>query len=164
MIVVSDTSPLNYLLLIGQVDVLPTLFGRVLAPPAVVTELLRAKAPDVVKQWAKTPPTWLEVKAPATVAIQGRLGPGETEAIALAQEMHADTLLMDDRDGVAAAQRMGLSVTGVLGVLRLASEYRLLDLAQAFAALRQTTFRGPEEIMDRLLRDDTSRKSDNERT
>ncbi len=158
MIVVSDTSPLNYLLLIGQIDVLPTLFGRVLAPPAVVGELLSTRAPEVVKQWASTPPTWLEVRTPSNVVVQGHLGPGETEAIALAQEVHADTLLMDDRDGVDVARRMGLSVTGVLGVLCLASEKRLLDLAQAIATLRQTTFRGPDRIMDRLVKEAASRR------
>ncbi len=49
MIVVSDTSPLNYLILIGQDHTLPALFGQVFAPPAVVAELKRSKAPALVK-------------------------------------------------------------------------------------------------------------------
>lgn len=49
MIVVSDTSPLNYLVLIGADDVLPALFGQVLAPPAVLDEMQHAKAPAQVQ-------------------------------------------------------------------------------------------------------------------
>jgi hypothetical protein len=60
MIVVSDTSPLNYLILIGQDHILPALFGQVFAPPAVVAELKRSKAPTLVSTWADNPPAWLE--------------------------------------------------------------------------------------------------------
>jgi predicted nucleic acid-binding protein len=52
MIVVSDTSPLNYLILIERVNVLPILFNRVVAPPAVVAELCHPEAPKVVADWA----------------------------------------------------------------------------------------------------------------
>ena len=64
MIVVSDTSPLNYLVLIGAEQVLPSLFGRVLAPPEVLAEMHHAKAPPQVSDWAQRPPAWLEVCSP----------------------------------------------------------------------------------------------------
>ena len=63
MIVVSDTSPLNYLVLIGHVEILPTLFGRVLVPPAVMAELQQSGTPEPVRRWAGMPPGWLETRA-----------------------------------------------------------------------------------------------------
>ncbi len=160
MIVVSDTSPLNYLILIGQDHILPALFGQVFAPPAVVAELKRSKASALVGAWADNPPAWLEVRAPRTVPAGSELGPGETEALALAQELQADVLLIDERDGVAAAKRLNLFVTGTLGVLTLAAEKGLLSFADAISALRRTTFRAPEKLIEELLRRDTQRRAE----
>jgi predicted nucleic acid-binding protein len=152
MIVVSDTSPLNYLVQIGADAVLPSLFGQVLTPPEVLAEMGHAKAPAAVSAWARQPPAWLEVRSPQAKADFPGLGPGESAAIALAQECRADAILIDERDGTAVARELGLVVTGTLAVLCLAAERGLLSLAVAFAALRQTTFRGPEALMDELLR------------
>ena len=84
MIVLSDTSPLNYLVLIGHVDVLPTLFGDVIVPAAVRDELQRAGAPDVVREWLAGPPSWLKVRAASHPDPTIQLGAGEVEAISLA--------------------------------------------------------------------------------
>ncbi len=157
MIVVSDTSPLNYLLLIDHIDVLPKLFGRVIVPSAVMLELGRDAAPDKVRQWSAALPHWLEVATPTSVIEDARLGPAESEAIALARELHASLLLADDRLGVAAARQMGLAVTGTLGVLDFAAEKRLLDLGSAISALSQTTFRDPKDLIDQLLKRDANR-------
>ncbi|MEX2120143.1 MAG: DUF3368 domain-containing protein [Pirellulales bacterium] len=163
MIVVSDTTPLNYFVLIGQQHTLPDLFGRVVTSPAVIVELTRPKTPPAVKTWASAPPAWLEVKAPTATLRDSRLGPGEAEAIALALELNADILLIDDRDGVAAAQKLGILITGTLGVIEMAAERGLLSLPDAIAALRQTTFRGPEELINELLRHDQERRSKRKR-
>jgi predicted nucleic acid-binding protein len=157
MIVVSDTSPLNYLILIGQADVLPALFSRVVAPPAVVAEMLQLGAPVVVATWAASPPKWLEVIAPATFDASLPLGTGEAEAIALAQELEADRLLLDERKAALVARRLGLAVSGTLSVLSLAAEKDLLALPAAIAALRQTNFRGPADIIEELLKQDEKR-------
>ncbi len=85
MIVVSDASPLNLLVRIGHVDVLPTLFGAVFVPPAVVAELSHPSTPDVIRNWFASKPPWLQVKAP--VRIDPTLDfddTGEREAISLA--------------------------------------------------------------------------------
>ena len=157
MIVVSDTSPLNYLVLIGADQVLPSLFGRVLTPPEVLVEMQHAKAPPQVSAWAQNPPAWLEVRSPQKTPQFPGLGPGESAAIALAQQEHGAALLIDERDGTAVARQLGLVVTGTLAILSLASEKGLLSLPAAFAALRQTAFRGPEQLMDELLRIDAAR-------
>jgi predicted nucleic acid-binding protein len=62
MIVVADTSPLNYLILMGKADVLPAIYGRVLTPNAVLVELRHPGAPAAVLAWSATPPAWLEIQ------------------------------------------------------------------------------------------------------
>lgn len=152
MLVVSDTSPLNYLVLIGHAGVLPLIFSRVLTVPAVIAELSHRGSPEGVRAWAATPPPWLTVRSPASVNPSLNLGRGEAEAISLASEMRADAVLIDERKGAQAAANLGLFVTGTLGVLQLADERGLLKLADAIAALRSTTFRASDELLDELLR------------
>lgn len=92
MIVVAVTSPLNYLILIGRINVLKVLYGRILIPYAVHDEMLSPKAPASVRAWATSPLEWLDIVSPsaASVASLPRLDRGETEAIALASELSAD--------------------------------------------------------------------------
>jgi len=59
--IVSDTTPLNYLVLVDAVEILPRLYGRVLIPPAVKDELSRAGAPETVRKWIADYPSWLEI-------------------------------------------------------------------------------------------------------
>lgn len=116
MLVVSDTSPLTALLQIGREDLLRQIFSEVFIPPAVEAELLRnhTRLPD-----------WLEVRAPHDIPeniMAAELDPGETEALALALEIHAGMVLMDERLGRRAAGELGLKVTGLLGCLVLAKD------------------------------------------
>ncbi len=157
MIVVSDTSPLSYLVLIQHADVLPALFGRVLAPPAVIAELRHPGTPAAVRAWAETAPAWLEVRAPASLDPTLQLGPGEVEAISLAREVKADAVLIDERKALTAARKCGLFVTGTLGVLEIAAEKGLIALPAAFAALRQTSFRVSDGLLDEMLPRDRQR-------
>jgi predicted nucleic acid-binding protein len=157
MIVVSDTSPLNYLVLIQHADVLPRLFGRVLAPPAVVDELRHPGTPAVVRAWAAALPAWLELRAPLSIDPDLRLGPGEAEAISLARELRADAVLIDERKGLIVARQFGLFVTGTLGVLEIAAEKGLIALPRAIAALRETSFRVSGDLLDAMLQRDRNR-------
>jgi predicted nucleic acid-binding protein len=68
-VVIGDTSPLNYLLLIGVADVLPRLYGRVMIPPEVARELADGKAPAVVAGWIANPPEWLVIRQPRTQMV-----------------------------------------------------------------------------------------------
>src|SRR5215467_875512 len=102
MLVVADTSPINYLVLLEHIAVLPALYTRVLLPPSVVTELQDLEAPAEVRAWAGNLPAWCEVRRPAPlgeVETLAHLGAGEREAILLAQEVRADFLLIDEEDG-----------------------------------------------------------------
>ena len=153
MIVVADTSPLRYLILIEHVHVLPALYGHVVVPPAVIAELNREQTPDLVKTWLSNMPEWLHVQAPMQTLTSPRtvLGAGERQAIALAAELSADALLMDDRDARQEAKRLGVPVLGTLRVLVDASEHGLAHLSTAFDRLRGTNFRANESLLRRLL-------------
>jgi predicted nucleic acid-binding protein len=154
-LVIADTGPLNYLILIGHIDLLPVLFEKVVLPATVESELASGKAPFLVRHWVGNLPAWLEVReAPLSQAEDASLkeiDAGERAAIQLAVSLHADLLLMDDRKGVNAAQRKGLRVTGTLGILDLAAQRGLADFAQAVEQLRQTNFRVPQALLDALL-------------
>jgi predicted nucleic acid-binding protein len=154
MIIVSDTSPLCYLVLIGRVALLEQLYGRVVVPPAVVEELGHPRTPELVQTWAASPPAWLEVRSPQRIDDDlALLDPGEAAVIALARELHADALLIDERAAVRFARSEGLFVTGTLGVLIDAATAGLVSLADALAALEETSFRrSPTLFADTLRR------------
>jgi predicted nucleic acid-binding protein len=116
MIVVSDTSPVNYLLAIGQIELLPRLFGQIILPAAVMAELQTPDAPDLNRRWLANLPAAFEVRAAARLDKSLDLDAGEREAICLAEELHAAALLIDEKKGRAAARQRGLSVVGTLGV------------------------------------------------
>ena len=129
MIVVSDTTPLNYLILIEAAQVLPALFGRVYAPTAVIEELSHPRGPLAVRVWASSPPEWLVVREPTQVdeTLAKALHKGEAEAISLARELEADWVLIDERKASREAESRGLRVAGTLGILEEAGARTLLD-------------------------------------
>ncbi|MCC6361799.1 MAG: DUF3368 domain-containing protein [Phycisphaerales bacterium] len=166
MIVVSDTSPLNYLSLIDHVDVLARLFGAVIIPPSVAKELNAPEAPTPARALVQNPPTWLTTRSPDYGRVEAirssapSLGAGELEALALACELRADVLLADERRATKLArEEYGLVVTGVLGVLETASIQGLLEFNDAITRLRSTNYRMPLEIVTQMLEDDARRRS-----
>jgi predicted nucleic acid-binding protein len=155
MIVVVDTSPINYLILIGEIEILPKMYGRVVIPRAVREELLRPSAPEMVRNWTSQLPIWLEVHASVNApdASLANLDPGERDAIILAGELRADQLIVDDRQGRHEAERHGIPIIGTLGLLREAATLGLLDLRTALKRLEDTSFHIAPEILTRLLKD-----------
>lgn len=151
MIIISDSSPLVVLINIGRTDLLPTLFGRVLVPPEVQAELSSPKRPEAVRAFAASPPPWLEVRAPTKVEAIPGLQLGEAAAIALAQELHADRIIIDEAKGRKEAAGRNLRVVGTLGVLEIAAEQRLVDLAQVFGELKETDFWVSAKLLDTRL-------------
>lgn len=153
MLVVADTGPLHYLVLTGAVDILPPLLGQVTIPIEVRDELDQPRTPTPVRRWIATPPAWLTVR-PAPSPTDPRLATldeGERAASALATQLGAELLLMDDRAGVAAARARGFAVTGTLGLLDRAARRGLVDLATAFTALQSTNFHVRPALLQRLL-------------
>jgi predicted nucleic acid-binding protein len=89
-----------------------------------------------------------------------RLGRGEQDAIALAGELRADLVLMDDKDGRIEAERLGLTVVGTLGVLERAAERGLLDLPTALTHLQATNFYVDAALIEEALARDAARKQE----
>src|SRR5271165_2727949 len=114
MVVVADTSPINYFVLIGQIDLLMQLHKRILIPLGVLAELERPRAPNLVREWIVSSPKWLEVRSPKSNLILAQLDLGESEAIGLAAEVHAELVLIDEQAGRQEVVRRGLKVAGTL--------------------------------------------------
>ena len=153
MTVVSNTSPLCYVILIGCADILPKLYGEAHTTQTVLTELRHPDAPESVRVWANTPPVWLKVHSdpPEPDASLAPLHAGEHTAIRLAEQLHADIVLLDDAAARDLAAERKLKVSGLLGVLRDAAQAGLVDLPTAVDRLRQTNFRASPELLKSLL-------------
>ena len=157
MIVVSDTSPINALQRIGQLDLLPVIFGRVVIPPSVRTELQNAVKHgldlNVIDQaeWLEVHPISNQTKI---VEFQEKLELGESEAIALSLELHADFLLIDEKEGRAIASQEGIQVIGVLGILIRAKKIGLIDAIAPLLELlvNHVGFWIAENTRERILR------------
>ena len=120
MQVVSNTSPLRYMIAVGQSDLIQSLFGHILIPRAVEAELTHPSAPAVVRQWMAQRPAWIDVRdlvAPPELALLQHLDAGEAEAIQLAINLNADLLIMDERSGREVATTRHITVVGILGIL-----------------------------------------------
>jgi len=152
-LVVADTGPVHYLILIEQIDLIPKLFEQVFLPSVVRDELAHSEAPLAVRAWIAKPPGWLAIFPPVSAHDPALrlLDNGERAAIELAGSLQADAILMDDRAGVAAARARGFAVTGTIGILDSAARHDLVDFAQAVERLRRTNFHCPDALLDRLL-------------
>lgn len=147
MIVVADSTPINILVRIGLVDLLPQLFGNVVLPTAVLAELTDARAPSILREFGTALPAWVKVQSPKLVDPQLAADPGEREAICLALELRADLLLVDDKAARALATARGVRITGTLGVLELAARRGHLDFADAVRRIRNTDFMIAESLI-----------------
>ncbi len=127
MIIVSDTSPITNLLQIGDLDLLHQIFGTIIIPNRVFTELCQIESQKEIL----TNQFWI-VRATLSNPILKdellkELDEGEAEAIALAVELKADFLLMDEQKGRQIAESYGLKVVGILGVLIQAKQKGLIS-------------------------------------
>ena len=142
---VSDTSPFIALNSIGRLTLLPQLFDTITVPAAVAAELKSVLVPD-----------WVTVVSITQIAIphvmEAGLGRGEREAIQLALHLRPDRLLLDDGEGRREARRLGLRVTGVLGLLVAAKRSGLLPaIRPEVDTLRTSGFRISEGLYKELL-------------
>lgn len=117
MIIVSDTSVISNLIQLGELSLLEMLYEEVVIPEKVLDELAKVSGhAEIVKDAA-----WLSVKSASdkglTSRLQAQLDPGESEAIALAIELEADLLLIDEQRGRHIAKQQGILITGLLGIL-----------------------------------------------
>ncbi len=150
MIVVADSGPLHYLILLEQTELLHRFYGRVIVPAAVLGELTAGRTPRPVRAWLSAAPPWLQVQTvPASdlELVTEELDLGEREAIALAHSLKADLLLIDESSGRAEARRRRLRVTGTLGILLTAAENGLIDVPEVLARLGATNFYVDDDLI-----------------
>jgi len=143
MTVVSNTSPLRYLIAVGRVDLVQQIFGHVLIPRAVERELTDPSTPEAVQQWMAQRTAWLEIRAsrPPDAELARRLDKGEAEAIQLAIDLRADFLLIDEFCGRNIATACGLVVIGALGILLESYRQRRIENPlEILAQLRASRF------------------------
>jgi predicted nucleic acid-binding protein len=151
MIVVSDTTPLCYLAVLGCLDFLPRLFGSVHCPEAVIEECRHVHAPEPLRQWIANLPGWLVVESEVgdiEPALQKALDAGEAAAIALAQRLKAQVVLMDERDGRRCALERGFAVAGTLNILAQAGRRGWCDYVATITRLKHdTNFRTTDAVI-----------------
>ena len=129
IVVVSDTSPIRALSNIDQLSILGELYGQVIVPPAVDREL--RNPPRGQATIDLTALSFVCIMAVADLSMikerSEELDPGESEALALALEIQADLVLIDENAGRSVARRLGLATIGVLGILLEAKHRGLVD-------------------------------------
>ena len=152
MLVIAGSSPLIVLVNIGHIQVLPKLFGEVVIPPAVASEIAAPARPQIVRDFAAALPAWLSVRAPTAVQQIPELHQGEKEALSLAMELHADLVLIDERKAYREAVARNLNAVGTVRVLERAAAERLLDLKVAFERLKQSDFWISHKLLDERLK------------
>lgn len=152
MLVIADSSPLIVLVNIGHIEVLPKLFGEVVIPPAVAAEIAAPARPQGVRDFAAARPPWLRVQAPTAVQQIPALHQGESEALSLAMELHADLVLIDERKAYREAIARKLNAVGTVRVLERAAAEGLLDLSDSFDRLKQTDFWISHQLLDERLK------------
>ena len=158
MIVVSDTSPLSGLAIVGKLSLLEALYGQIVIPDAVANELRRGGQDDLrIAQVLAL--SWVEIKPstnhPLIDELQTiyKLDKGESEAIALALELNADALLIDERLGRREASRLGLAITGMLGVLLAAKKQTLVSAVRPIvdALIEEAGFRISSQLYREVM-------------
>jgi predicted nucleic acid-binding protein len=158
VIVISDTSAITNLAAVDQLRLLPLLYKQVIIPEAVYRELVDID-PPVPGSAEVQAATWLEVKLITNRKVverlqsEVRLDPGESEAIALALELGADLLLIDERRGRAEADRLGIKITGLLGILVEAKRNNLIVAVKPLmdALIATSEFRVSSALYNQIL-------------
>jgi len=151
---VCNTSPIQYLHQIGELEVLPALYGKILVPRAVLEEIGAGREagvslPDVGML------TWIEVREvePTPWPIPRDIHRGEAEVIALARSLEKPRVILDDLAARKHAKLLGLDVTGTLGVLFKAKQTGLIDrLSPHVERLCETGFRLADATREEFLR------------
>jgi predicted nucleic acid-binding protein len=154
MIVVSDTSPVTYLIQAGHLSLLRELFSEGIIPTEIFRELQAAPVnfPSLTVEMDEG---WIQVQSPSEqlpFTLSKDLDAGEAEAIALALEMGADLVLMDEHHGTLIARKLNLRVFGLLAVLVEAKQKGLITTAKPLLdKLIQSGFRVSPNLYKQIL-------------
>jgi len=152
--VVCNTSPILSLLKIRQLDLLRALYGQIIVPHAVWQEMEAGRKKAYYYDLTLLP--WIEIRSveqPAVIAAFNTLDLGEAEVLVIAQEISADLVIIDETIGRAYAHRLGLTLTGTLGILLKAKQQGLVPVIKPLLeALRsQGVWLSDRVVQDVLL-------------
>lgn len=158
MIVISDTSVITNLMSIQHLYILPQLYHQVIIPEEVYQELVDVED-SLLRITEVLLSSWLEVRRVTNRLVIdnlqhiARLDAGESEAIALALELNADLLLIDERRGRIEANRLGLRITGLLGILVEAKSQNLIIAVKPLmdALIATSEFRVSSALYNQIL-------------
>jgi len=154
-LVVVNTTPIIALSLIGQLELLHRLYGRVLVPSAVQAEVLAGGVASAGLRELRDA-TWVDVVSlqdPGRADLITDLERGEAEVIALAQERNADLVIIDERLARRHATRLGMRLTGTLGILLRAKQLGMVDaVAPLIDELRQGGIYLGKDVVSEVLR------------
>lgn len=141
---VSDSSPLIHLAKIEALELLSRLYSRILIPPAVWREVVEESdgRPGAVEMQKAVAAGWMVKQATKNetlvIALRQTLDNGEAEAIALATELHPESVLLDDKLARQMARRLSVPVTGTLGVLLRAKQVGLIGEVRSLVTQLQS--------------------------
>lgn len=143
--IISDTSCLILLDKIGELDLLKKLFKTVTITP------------EIAKEYNLPLPNWLVLESPTNktyqLILEASLDKGESSAIALGLEKTNSLLIMDDLKGRKFAEKLGLKITGTLGILIIAKRQSLISSVKpALEKIKETDFRFSKNLEKSLLR------------
>lgn len=143
--IISDTSCLIILTNIGELDLLEKIYGEIIT------------AQDVANEFGNPLPSWIKIQSPINLIVQKtlelQLDKGESSAIALALETPNSTLILDDQKARKAAIKLGLTITGTLGVIIKAKLKGVIpSIKPILLKLQNTDFRLSTELYNEALK------------
>ncbi len=156
MIVVSNTTPLIGLGRIGRIELLAEMFGNIIVPQAVQSEVAAAGEKNDLVQAAFHAANWISVQPVsdrlAVEVLLDELDLGEAETIVLSRELHADWVLMDEKKGRRKLAELGLPKIGTMGILINARQTgKIASLSVELTKLRQHGFSLSQAMIDDAL-------------
>ncbi|PPK86732.1 hypothetical protein CLV84_3668 [Neolewinella xylanilytica] len=152
MIIVSDTSTITNLLQINRLDILKSLYGNIVIPPGVRRELYRIEGQKTIIDKLD----WISTEYPHDQQLIAELledlDLGESEAIALAIELDAEYLIIDEYKGRAIAEKKGVKIVGLLGILIAAKTCGHIEsIKSLLETIMSNGFRLNSSLVDKVL-------------
>jgi uncharacterized protein len=151
--VVVNSTPLVAFWAIGRLDILRSLFGEIMIPPAVREEFLSTE--KETRRKTLRDESWIRVialKSPNRTGAFATLDEGEAQVLALAEEQNASLVLIDERKARRYAERLKLPLSGTLGVLLLAKEERIIPvIAPLLKAIQEAGLYLHDELVEQVL-------------
>jgi predicted nucleic acid-binding protein len=151
--VVANNTPLVALWILGRLDLLREMYGEVLIPPAIQDEFVATESAMRLAALQDAP--WIKVVPlanPQRSRVYVGLDEGEAAVLTLAEECSARLVIMDELRGRRYAQRLGLPLTGTLGLLLLGKEKGLIsELAPLLVELQNAGLYFASDLIARVL-------------